>query len=78
MQPAPDCGPGTWANGCRQVTVFSALNFGTLTSEMRPFVPEAMIHRHNILYQSFQGSGTDYHVLPGWNTYHQLVLQGSL
>jgi hypothetical protein len=29
---SPDCGPATWANGCRQVTVLSVLNFGTLTS----------------------------------------------
>jgi hypothetical protein len=28
----PDCGPATWANGCRKVTVLNAINSGTLTS----------------------------------------------
>jgi hypothetical protein len=29
---SPDCGIANWANGCRKITVFSAVNFGTVTS----------------------------------------------
>src|SRR6185369_17729863 len=29
---SPDCGVATWANGCRKITVLSAINSGTLTS----------------------------------------------
>jgi hypothetical protein len=29
---SPDCGAATWATNCRKVTVYSTVNFGTLTS----------------------------------------------
>ncbi|HJW28421.1 MAG TPA: hypothetical protein VJ508_04125, partial [Saprospiraceae bacterium] len=29
---SPDCAPGTWASGCRKITVLAAINYGTVAS----------------------------------------------
>src|SRR4029079_14184582 len=34
---SPDCGPATWANSCRKITVLNAFNSGTVTSADESF-----------------------------------------
>lgn len=40
---SPDCGVGSWASGCRKITVLNALNSGTVTSADETFVQEIRI-----------------------------------